>query len=437
MNDPKMPQNSKNAERSLLGALLRWNNIIAEVVPLVQPDDFYSLVNQQIYAAIVNLWGKGQRVDLVTLAEALKGRGQLEDQGGYAYLASLWDCEPTGALACHYAEIVREKAILRKLNHAANEILLDVESPVGTAADVLESAEAKIIAVAQHGVRADVVSIGEGCARALQDSDRLDNGVPSGFLDIDILTTGFKPGELTVLAARPSHGKTALAISFLLHAAQEGFPALFFSLEQSEVEISQRLLASEANVDFQKIRRRKMSPEDKTRMNVAHDNIRALPLFIDKTPCQSMLRITATARRMALKHKLRLIVVDYVQLIQPEDRRTPRHEQVALISRRLKLLARDLDVAVIALAQLNRSPEERQNHRPRMADLKESGALEQDADLGILLNRPSVHDPAQRPGEVEVIVGKNRNGPTGDLILSFDGRFMRFSNYFPKIGGHP
>jgi len=438
----RLPPQSREAERSVLGSMLRDNSVIPVVVQLLRQsgEDFYADAHQKIFQAIVNLNDKGgQPVDVVLLAEELKQRGWIEDIGNYSYLAELWDAAPTAANAEYYAKIVRDRAIVRNLIHAGTEILRDAYDQAQPADELLEQAERKILDVAQMGITGQTYTLEEALAEAY---DRIDtrntgeamsiSGLSTGYTDLNEITAGLQDSELIVVAARPSVGKTSFALNIVRNiAVEEGQPAFFVSLEQSRIELAERLLCCQARVDSHKLRKGSLNSDDMEKLIEAGGVLRTARLFIDDTPGQGMLRIAANARRLKMRHHIKVVLIDYLQLIEPENRKDPRQEQVAQISRRLKFLARELNVPVVALAQVNRSSEDRQDHRPRLADLRESGAIEQDADTVMLLHRPDRYEPGQNEGVTEVIIAKQRNGPTGDISLAYIKQFMRFENYSP------
>jgi replicative DNA helicase len=433
----RLPPQSREAERSVLGSMLRDNAVIGDVVQVVRTEQFYQDAHQKIYHAMLALYEKGHPVDLIVLAEELKQRGQIEDVGGYGYLAELWDAAPTAANAEYYARIVRDRAVVRNLIHASTEILRDAYDQTQPADELLEGAERKILDVAQLGVTGQTFTL----QQALDDAyDRIDNrqgredlsisGLPTGYADLDEITAGLQDSELVIIAARPSVGKTAFSLNLVRNiVVEERKPVFFVSLEQSRIELAERLLCCQAKVDSHRLRKGSLGSEDMERLLEAGGVLRNAKLFIDDTPGQGMLRIAANARRLKLREGIRLVVIDYLQLIEPDNRRDPRQEQVAQISRRLKFLARDLKIPVVALAQVNRSSEDRQDHRPRLADLRESGSIEQDADTVMLLHRPDRYEPGQHEGVVEVIIGKQRNGPTGEVTLAYLKQYMRYENF--------
>ncbi len=433
----RLPPQSKEAERSVLGSTLRDNAVIGDVLQIVREENFYLDAHRKIFKAIVVLYDKGQPVDLVILAEWLKEQNLIEDVGGYPYLAELWESAPTAANAEYYARIVRDKAIVRSLIHASTEILRDAYDQVMPADEMLEAAERKVLDIAQMGITGQTYTLEQAVQEAY---DRIDtrhqrdqwsiSGLPTGFADLDDKTAGLQNSELVVIAARPSVGKTAFALNLARHiAVEDERPVFFVSLEQSRVEIAERLLCCQARVDSHKLRKGHLSSQDMEKLIEAGEVLRKAKLFIDDTPGQGMLRIAANARRLKLRHFIKAVIVDYLQLIEPDNRRENRQEQVAAISRRLKHLARELEIPVVALAQVNRSSEDRTDHKPRLADLRESGSIEQDADTVMLLHRPEMYEPGQHEGTVEVLIAKQRNGPTGDITLTYIKQFMRFENF--------
>ncbi len=434
----RLPPQNREAERSVLGSMLRDNGVIGDVIQILRTESFYSDAHQKIYDAMTTgLHDKGHPVDLVTLANVLQQRGQIDDIGGYAYLAELWDAAPTAANAEYYARIVRDKALVRHLIHAGTEILRDAYDQVQPADELLEGAERKILDIAQMGVTGQTFTLEEALRQAY---DRIDSrhqqdefaisGIPTGFVDLDDKTAGLQNSELIILAARPSVGKTAFSLNIVRHIVVDGgHPVFFVSLEQSRIELAERLLCCQARVGSHRLRKGTLSADEMQKLIEAGGTLRQAKLFIDDTPGQGMLRIAANARRLKLRHHIKLVVIDYLQLIEPDNRRDPRQEQVAQISRRLKFLARELQIPVMALAQVNRSSEDRQDHRPRLADLRESGSIEQDADTVMMLHRPELYEPGQHEGIIEVIIAKQRNGPTGEITLTYLKQYMRYENF--------
>jgi replicative DNA helicase len=434
----RLPPQNLDAERGLLGSLLRDNSVISDVVQIVQHADlFYTDAHQKVFQAIKDLYDQAKPVDLIILAERLKSQGQLEDVGKLSYLAELWQAAPTAANAEYYAKIVREKAMARGLIHASTEILRDAYDQVMPADELLGNAERKILEIAEKGVTGTTSTIQAALNEAWTRMDARkkggyseSSGIPTGFADLDQLTAGFQNSELIIIAARPSVGKTAFSLNLVRHAVVEDhIPVFFVSLEQAKIELAERLLVAQARVDSHKLRKGTLNGQEIEKLMDAGDALHKSPLFLDDSPQQTMLRIAANARRLRLRQGIRMVVIDYLQLIEPENRRDPRQEQVAQISRRLKFLARELNIPVIALAQVNRASEDRQDHKPRLADLRESGSIEQDADTCLMLHRPGKFDGGIEDNIIEVIVAKQRNGPTGDVTLKYEKSQMRYENY--------
>ncbi len=431
-----LPQNQE-AERAVLGSMLRDNSCIPDVIQIIHKEDFYSDAHQKIFEVIVSLFDKdGQPVDVVLLAEELQQRKQVEDIGGYPYLGELWDAAPTAANAEYYARIVRDRAVVRNLIHASTEILRDSYDQSMPANELLQTAERKILEVYEKGVTGQTYTLEEAIAETY---DRIDkrsgqeqtfSGLSTGFADLNELTAGFHASELIILAARPSVGKTAFALNVVRHAIIQEKEAIFFvSLEMSRLELAERLLCCQARVDSHRLRKGTLTGEDMEKLIEAGHTLRSAKLFIDDSPAQTMLRIAANARRLKHRQDIKMVVIDYLQLIEPDNRRDPRQEQVSQISRRLKFLAKELAIPVLALAQVNRAAEDRQDHRPRLSDLRESGSIEQDADTVLMLHRPDRYEPGQHDGIIEVIICKNRSGPVGEVTLAYIKQFMLFEDF--------
>ena len=433
----RLPPHNRDAERSLLSSMLRDNHVIPELVNLVRAEDFYIFAHQKIYESIAKLNDdSGKAADIITVAEYLTQQKLIDDVGGNAYLAELWDAAPSAAHFRHYADIVRQKAIVRNLIHACAELQSEAYDQAQPPNELLDSAERRILEIAEMGLTGDTKTLHEAISEAFTRMDHRTahgaSGIPTGFVDLDNLTAGFQNSELIILAARPSVGKTAFALNIARHVVVEvKLPVLFVSLEQARIELAERLLCCQARVNSHNLRTGHLNAEDHSKIMQAGDLLSEANLYIDDTPGQNMLRIAASARRLKRSKDLRLIVIDYLQLIDPDDRRESRQEQVAGISRRLKFLARELKIPVIALAQVNRSSEDRQDKTPRLSDLRESGSIEQDADTVMMLNRKENNEPERSDAviDIEVIVAKQRNGPTGDVSLRYEKRYMRFENF--------
>ena len=442
----RLPPHSREAEEGVIGGVLRDPDVLSSVQSIIRADNFYFDANQKIFQAIEDLAKENQPIDLVLLYEKLRKNKQAEDIGGHKYLADLWERVPTGANAEYHAKLVRDNAMIRSLIHSGNEILRDAYDRTQSADELVSQAERKIMEIAKAGMIGETTTLKDAVREAF---DRLDSrigkenlsisGVPSGFADLDNLTAGMQNSELVIVAARPSVGKTAFALNLVRHVIiEEHLPVVFFSLEMARIELAERLLACQARVDSHKIRKGHLNSDDIQKLMDAGDVLRKAKLYIDDTPQRSMIQIGATSRRLMKKEEknggLKLIVIDYLQLIEPENRRDPRQEQVAQISRRLKFLARDLNIPVIALAQVNRASEDRQDHKPRLSDLRESGSIEQDADTVMMLHRPGKFDGTQEDNILEVIIAKQRNGPTGDITLTYIKQYMRYENYIADAG---
>lgn len=434
----RLPPYNRDAEQSVLGCMIRDNPMIDEIVSILPRGEyFYTEAHQQLFQAIVKLHNDNHPVDVVTLFDYITKNKLLEDVPNQAaYLAELYDAAPTTANAQFYARIVRDKGVVRNLIHSTNDIIRSAYDQSMSADELLESAERKILEIAEMGATADTISLREALKLTFEKIDARKGkdvslgGIPSGYLDLDEKIVGFQQNELIIIAARPSVGKTAFALNLLRNiVVDQGISAFFVSLEQSRTEIAERLICCQARINSHRLRKGELGTQEMIDLNESAEELSDCQLFIDDAPGQSMLRIAANARRLKRQHNIKIIVIDYLQLIDPENKRESRQEQVAGISRRLKFLARELHIPVVALAQVNRGTEDRQDHRPRLSDLRESGSIEQDADTVMLLHRPDYYEPGQQEGVIEVIIGKQRNGPTGEITLTFLKQFMRFENF--------
>ena len=432
----RLPPANIEAEMGVLGSVLLDNDSLHDVIPILKVEDFYRDTHQKIYRVIRDLYDLGKPVDLILLNEELVRRNLFDAVGGNETLVSLIDSVPHAAHAKYYADLVRQKAISRQLIESANEMLNDGYSNNFTAEELLQSAEKKIFAIAEEETTAETHDIKDVIVSAM---DRIvakgegivtTSGVQTGFIDLDEITAGFQGTQLIILAARPAMGKTAIALNICEHVIctlNKG--VLFVSLEMGELELVDRLLSSRARVDGYKIKTGKgLGQQDLAQLGRAYNDLHEAPLYIDSTPARNSLQITANARRLKLRKDVGMIVVDYIQLVDADDPRDSRQEQIAKVSRRLKQIARELNIPVVALSQLNRAVENREDRRPRMADLRESGAIEQDADLVLLLHRPEYYDPNDQPGVAELIIAKNRSGGTDTVKLAFLKNLTRFEN---------
>ncbi len=434
----KIPPQNLEAEQSILGSVLLENSAINSVLEVMSKDDFYSEAHRKIFNVMVELSEKNEPVDIITLSNALKDRKLLDSIGGTAYLASLVDNVPSAANVANYARIAKEKAILRGLIASATDIITSCYE-TGTDVDqVLDQAENSIFEIAENKVRPSFHPIREIVKESFRSIEglyarkELITGVPTGFEKIDDLTSGLQQSDLIIIAGRPSMGKTAFALNIAQFAALEAqTPVAVFSLEMSKEQLVFRLLASEAKVDSQRLRKGFLGETDWPKLTAAAGRLSEAPLFIDDTPAITVLEMKAKSRRLKADAGLGLIVVDYIQLMRGGNYRESREQEISEISRSLKALAKELKVPVIALSQLNRKVEDRTNRRPQMADLRESGAIEQDADVIAFIYRDEVYNKSEdnpEKGTAEIIIGKQRNGPTGTVKLAFLEKFTCFEN---------
>lgn len=433
MND-RLPPQSVEAEQSLLGSILLMPNCLDEVAHLVCPESFYSDAHARIFRHAQELHNAGKSVDAVTVHASLAKSDEIDDTGGADYLSTVLESVPHAGHAVHYAEIVREKWQLRELVRASGTIAEDCYSG-DTAAEVISRSEAAIYSVAEQSASEQGLSLADSMIGAFKEMEKRWAGessppVLSGFTDFDRQMQGFRGSQLVILAARPSMGKTACVCNLALNAAKDGNGILLFSLEQGQQELIERLLAMQSKISSYKLREGDLTEFESFRVKEATRELSDLPVFIDDNAYRNVTQIGSIARRIKRKHGLSAVVIDYIQLIQPEDGRQPREQQVATISRRLKGLAKELDIPVIALAQLNRQLEQRKgdDQIPRMSDLRESGALEQDADVIWFLHRPEQLEPGNQKGKACWRIAKNRNGPTFDVWLTWLKETMRFAD---------
>jgi replicative DNA helicase len=440
----RQPPRNLDAEKGVLGSILLVPECCDDVVLHLRPDDFYDDAHKSLYAHMLALHDGGGRIDAMLLAERLRQAGDFELVGGAAYLAELAQLVPTAAHAVYYARIVRDKASLRSLIHTGTEILRDAYDESVEPREMLSRAEEKIFSILEQQGTGQLSGIDDILHQAMVRIDaRLKHehtlgGIETGFTDLDHLTGGMHDSELVILAARPSMGKTALALNIAEYATLHcGVTTLFVSLEMSALELADRLLCSCAEINGHRLRNGTISNEDRRRLVEKAAELSRAPLFVDDSPSRTMTEIAATARRLKRKNKLGLIVIDYLQLIEPDNQKDPRQEQVARIARRLKGMARELKVPVMCLAQLNRQAEVSKENRPRLSHLRESGAIEQDADVVMFVHREEYYqtneeDRARVSGQADIMVAKQRNGPTGDVKLVWRHEFTRFANAAPK-----
>ncbi|HNZ10643.1 MAG: Replicative DNA helicase [Deltaproteobacteria bacterium ADurb.Bin151] len=434
----KLPPQNIEAEQSILGSVLLENHAINAAQEIINPNDFYNEAHRRIFSVIAELADKNEPVDLITLSNALKDRKLLDSVGGTAYLASLVDNVPSAANISNYAKIVKEKAILRGLIGSATEIINSCYETGSDVDQVLDKAEHRIFEISENKIRTSfypIKNIVRESFKAIEDlftRKELITGVPTGFHKIDDMTSGLQNSDLIIIAGRPSMGKTAFALNIAQHAALETqTPVAIFSLEMSKEQLAFRMLSSEAKVDSGRIRKGYLGETDWPKLTTAAGRLSEASLYIDDTPAITVLEMKAKSRRLKAESGLGLIIVDYIQLMRASTYQNSREQEISEISRSLKALAKELKVPVIALSQLNRKVEDRPNRRPQMADLRESGAIEQDADVIAFIYRDEVYnksDDNPDKGIAEIIIGKQRNGPTGSVKLAFLDKFTTFEN---------
>lgn len=435
------PQNIE-AEQSMLSAILIDNNALLDVIELLSPEDFYKTAHQKIFSAIIDLFDRGEPIDLVTLANHLNEKGNLEKIGGASYLARLVDAVPLAVNAQHYAKIIHDKAALRRLIENSNAIAKRCFKDEGDVDDVIDFAEASIFEISEKKSKQSFYPLSKLILRNIetleekQGNRSLVTGIPMGFTRLDNLTSGLQNSDLIILAARPSMGKTALALNIARNAAVEtNIPVAIFSLEMSKEQLSLRMLCSEARLDSSRLKGGFFSMEDWRRVTDAAGVLSESPIYIDDTPSLSAMEIRAKARRLKMDKNLGLIIIDYLQLMQARGTAERRDLEISEISRALKALAKELNLPVLALSQLNRMLEQRNDKRPRLSDLRESGALEQDADVVAFIYRDEIYNPDQnnpKKGIADIILAKQRNGPTGEAALTFLANYTRFENIAPE-----
>ena len=433
----RIPPHSIEAEQSVLGSMLLDKEAVAAATEVLRGEDFYSESHKEIFEAIVDTYDRGDPVDLVTVVESLRQRGTLGSVGGGAYISELSMSVPSTANIRYYMRIVEEKSILRRLIHASNDIIKESYDAAEDIDIILDHAEKKIFDIAQKKNNQAFEPIKSVLLDTYSKIEELTKnkgkivGVSTGFKDFDQRTSGLNPSDFILVAARPSMGKTSFAINMAQYAAvYNKIPVAIFSLEMSKEQLAQRMLSSEANVELQKIRSGDLDETDWVKLVRAAGPLSAAPIFIDDTPGISAMEMRSKARRLKLEHGLGLIVIDYLQLMSGRGRSENRQQEISEISRSLKALARELNVPVVTLSQLSRAPEARTEHRPMLSDLRESGAIEQDADVVVFLYRDEYYNPnSEKKNIAEAIIAKQRNGPTGTVELVWLGQFTKFANY--------
>jgi len=431
----RTPPHDMTAEQSVLGGMMLSADAIADVVEVINGRDFYRRPHENIFNAILGLYGRGEPVDAVTVAAQLTKSGELEKAGGAPYLHTLISSVPTAANAGYYAKIVRERAILWRLVEAGTKITQMGYAADADADEATDAAQAAIYAVTAQRDTTAYQPLSALIPAALDEMDAqklTQTGIPTGYADLDALTNGLHPGQLVIIAGRPGHGKSTAALDVARHAAiRHGKTTLMCSLEMARSEITMRLLSAEARVPLQHMRTGTMTDDEWNRLARRMGEVSNAPLYIDDSASSTIHQIRAKCRTLAQRHGLDMVIVDYLQLMQTGRRVESRQLEVSELSRSLKLLAKELNVPVIAVSQLNRAVEQRHDKRPHLSDLRESGSIEADADVVLLLHRPECyapHDP-DKAGVAELIVAKHRNGPTADVRLTWQGHYARLGNY--------
>ncbi len=432
----KLPPQNLEAEQSVLGAVLLDNNALHKVLEILTQEDFYRDAHKTIFQAIINLYERNEPVDLITLTNILKEGQMLEKVGGASYLASLAEDVPTAANVSYYARIVKEKALLRELIGVATEIVEEAHRSPGGVEEFLDKAERTIFEISEQRSKRSYFSMKDLIKESFRfiekrfETKELITGVPTGFAELDNLTSGFQGSDLVIIAGRPSHGKTAFALNIALNAAvmtSKPVPVGIFSLEMSKEQIALRMLSCGGKVEGERLRKGLLTDQHWQRLTDVADLLSKAPVYIDDTPALTALALRAKARRLKVEHDLKMIIVDYLQLMQgPPDANT-REQEISEISRSLKALAKELNIPVVALSQLSRKAELHPQRRPQLSDLRESGALEQDADLILFVYRDELYNPdSEDRGKAEIIIGKQRNGPLDKIKLNFFKEYTRF-----------
>ncbi|MGD9014449.1 MAG: replicative DNA helicase [Candidatus Omnitrophota bacterium] len=432
-----IPPQNLEAEMAVLGSMMLDEKAIPTVIELLDQSFFYKDNHRKIFEAICNLFNTNKAVDLVTVNDELKRTGVLDSVGGASFLTELVNSVPSAANVIHYAHLVREKSILRSLINNANSIVSLAYEYERDADEALDRAETLIFNIRDSKRTSNIVSLKDVIQTNIENIDQVYqkksqvSGIPTGFMDLDIKTAGLHASDLIVVAGRPSMGKSALAVGIAEYAGVvQKRPLAFFSLEMSKEQLVQRMLCAHARVDAHKVRTGYLTPSDWPKLTAAAGKLSEAPIFIDDTPAISVLELRAKARRLKAHHDIQLIILDYLQLMRGKERAENRQQEISEISRSLKALARELNVSLVAISQLSRAVESRSDHRPQLSDLRESGAIEQDADLVLLLLREEYYNPTPgNQGVAELIIAKQRNGPVGTMKLVFIKEYARFENF--------
>jgi replicative DNA helicase len=438
-NLQKVPPQNIDAEQSLLGSVLLENEALSKIIEIVKPEDFYYESHRIIFLCMMELFSKNEPSDLITITEILNRKGKLEQVGGASYIAGLTEKIPTAANIEYYAKIVKEKSVLRNLINSATEIASKAINEDGNIEELLDFSEKTIFRITENQIKPsfyplkEIITASFKNIEKLYEKKELITGVPTGYTDLDSLTSGFQPSDLIIIAGRPSMGKTAFCLNIAQYAAYEAnVTTAIFSLEMSKEQLALRMLCSEARVDNHKLRSGYIAESEWGKLAMGAGKLAETRIFIDDSPGISVLEMRAKARRLKSEHGLGMLIVDYLQLMSGGRNRTDvREQEISEISRSLKALAKELNLPVVALSQLNRRVEDRTLKKPQMSDLRESGAIEQDADVILFIYRDEVYHPdsEESKGLADIIIGKQRNGPTGEIRLTFRNEYTRFENY--------
>jgi len=434
--DTRVAPNNMEAEQSVLGGMLLSQEAVADVLEVVAGVDFYAPKHELIFNSIVSLFGRGEPTDVIAVTDHLNKEGNLLKAGGADYLHSLTSFVPTAANASYYGKIVADKAILRRLIDAGTKIAQSGYESQGEVEDLVNQAQSEIFQVATQSTKEDYVGLSESIDVAIRDIEMAQNrggeltGISTGFSNLDAYTHGLHPGQLVIVAARPSVGKSTFALDMARNAAiKQNKPTIFFSLEMGRSEIAMRMLSAQSGIYLQSMRKGTLTEGDWAKLASVRGQINDAPLFIDDSPNMSLVEIRAKCRRLAQQVDLKMVVIDYIQLMSSGKKVESRQQEVSEFSRALKLLAKELNIPVVALSQLNRQAEQSKDKRPELSHLRESGSLEQDADVVVLLHREGIFERDHpKAGEADLILAKQRNGPTGTVTVAFQGQYSRFAN---------
>ena len=435
-SDARVAPHNLEAEQSAIGGMLLSEEAVAEVIEITSGGDFYASKHELIFDAVVTLFGRGEPTDVIAVTDQLNKSGNLLKAGGADYLHSLTSYVPTAANAGYYAKIVADKAVLRRLIDAGTKIAQSGYESQGEVEDLVNQAQSEIYRVASQNAKDDYVGLSDSLEDAIREIESAQNrggdmtGIATGFTDLDSYTHGLHPGQLIIVAARPAVGKSTFALDIARHAAVKQKKAtIFFSLEMGRAEIAMRMLSAESSIYLQSMRKGTVTEADWAKLAAVRGSINDAPLFIDDSPNMSLVEIRAKCRRLAQQVDLKMVVIDYIQLMSSGKKVESRQQEVSEFSRALKLLAKELGIPVVALSQLNRQAEQSKDKRPEISHLRESGSLEQDADVVVLLHREGIYERDHpRAGEADIILAKQRNGPTGTVVVAFHGQYSRFVN---------